>query len=526
MRKILLMAALGVMTLNQVQAQGEKSGVNLSKGMSAMEMPQSSLRTSEGDSWLDHAADSYAGGMGTEADPYLIATPEQLAKLCLDSQLEPSGSDELPLIFEGVYFKQTADIDLSSRSVSGMNIGEYAIFAGVYDGNGFSIKGYSFQNKTMEYKNVTLGFGLFLNSQNAVIKNVTMEDYSIKMDYSNMENGIYRISPLISYASNTTVENCRVSGTIVFKGKGKTNSVYVGGIAGVLTDNSTINNCHAEGTISLGVSLTNSTEGNNFVCAGGIVSDMTGAAKISNCMNKSNISVEATGTSEAGVIVRSGGILAWAENVQILNCANTGDLNAKSGNTVNDASWVQAGGMIACVNKTANLANCWNAAKITSEGGFVDQPAGPFACYKGEKFSTRNCSYDRKLLVIEGDDYPQAYETAFMQSEEFVKMLNQALPDGCLFWRYVEGDYPVIDNPEITDPTAVETIETAKVSFYTQAGGLVIMAQEPMPVTVYTFQGVMRISRLIPDGTTTISLPEGLYILKLGNESHKIKVRR
>lgn len=526
MKKILLMTALSIMALGEAQAQGEKSGVNLSQSMNALEMPQSLLRTSDGNSWLDYAADSYAGGMGTEADPYLIATPEQLAKLCLDSQMEPSGNNELPLIFEGVYFKQTADIDLSSRSVSGMNIGEHAIFAGVYDGNGFSIKGYSFQNRTMEYKNVILGFGLFLNSQNAVIKNVTMEDYSIKMNYSNMENGTYRISPLISYASNTTVENCHVSGTIDFKGKGKTNGIYVGGIAGVLTDNSTINNCYTDGTISLELSMANSAEGNNFVCAGGIVSDMTGAAKILNCVNKSSITVEATGTSEAGVIVRSGGIMAWAEDVQILNCANTGDLNAKSGNTVNDMSWVQAGGMIACVNKTANLVNCWNAAKVTNEGGFTDQPAGPFACYKGDKFTTRNCSYDKNLLVIEGNDYPQAYETSFMQSEEFVKMLNQALPEGCLSWQYVEGNYPVIEDSEITDPTLVETVETTKASFYTQAGGIVIMVQEPMPVTVYTFQGVMRISRLIPDGTTVIPLPEGLYILKLGDESHKIRVCR
>ena len=34
--------------------------------------------------WTDYAADAFAGGSGTEEDPYQIATPEQLAKLAAD----------------------------------------------------------------------------------------------------------------------------------------------------------------------------------------------------------------------------------------------------------------------------------------------------------------------------------------------------------------------------------------------------------------------------------------------------------
>ena len=55
--------------------------------------------------WVDYAADAYAGGTGTENDPYLIATPEQLAKLSY--QVGVNGN-----LYQDEYFKLIADIDL------------------------------------------------------------------------------------------------------------------------------------------------------------------------------------------------------------------------------------------------------------------------------------------------------------------------------------------------------------------------------------------------------------------------------
>ncbi len=57
--------------------------------------------------WSEHVATEFNGGNGTEADPYEIATAEQLAKLAKDVN---TGTD-----YSGEYFELTADIDLSGR---------------------------------------------------------------------------------------------------------------------------------------------------------------------------------------------------------------------------------------------------------------------------------------------------------------------------------------------------------------------------------------------------------------------------
>ena len=57
--------------------------------------------------WTDYAAADFAGGTGTEADPYQIATAEQLAKLSKDVS---EGNN-----YQGTFFELTENIDLSSH---------------------------------------------------------------------------------------------------------------------------------------------------------------------------------------------------------------------------------------------------------------------------------------------------------------------------------------------------------------------------------------------------------------------------
>lgn len=60
--------------------------------------------------WSDNAATAFAGGSGTEADPYQIETAEQLAKLAKDVNSGVVGQTH-----SGEYFKLTKDIDLSAH---------------------------------------------------------------------------------------------------------------------------------------------------------------------------------------------------------------------------------------------------------------------------------------------------------------------------------------------------------------------------------------------------------------------------
>lgn len=81
-------------------------------------------------------ASSFAGGSGTEADPYLIATKEHLSSL---ETLAKDASGNWPKILEGVYFKQIADI-VYEDGEDMPRIGNGAWFAGTYDGDGYAIK--------------------------------------------------------------------------------------------------------------------------------------------------------------------------------------------------------------------------------------------------------------------------------------------------------------------------------------------------------------------------------------------------
>lgn len=87
-------------------------------------------------------AGNFSGGSGTEADPYQVATLNELesVRTCLDS-----------------YFIQTADIDASATSAWNGGDGFSPIgdgttqFGGTYDGDGHTIDGLSI-NQTGNYR--------------------------------------------------------------------------------------------------------------------------------------------------------------------------------------------------------------------------------------------------------------------------------------------------------------------------------------------------------------------------------------
>ena len=88
-------------------------------------------------------ATAYAGGTGTETDPYLISTPAELAYMASQTNL----SEDLT-----AHFKLTADLDMGGYSLgkqicrnSGTN------FNGVLDGDGYTI--FNIAGNLMGYAN-------------------------------------------------------------------------------------------------------------------------------------------------------------------------------------------------------------------------------------------------------------------------------------------------------------------------------------------------------------------------------------
>lgn len=121
-------------------------------------------------------------------------------------------------------------------------------FIGSYDGKGYTITGLfidqlkkkkeeqSEENHNNSYdQRPQISIGLFGGIENSVIKNVKITNASIKENQS--------IGILAGIIINSEIENCSVSGTI------HGNNI-IGGLIGIAYGNSKINNCHTDGWIN------------------------------------------------------------------------------------------------------------------------------------------------------------------------------------------------------------------------------------------------------------------------------------
>lgn len=199
--------------------------------------------------WEHYAAAEFAGGTGTKDDPYLIATPEQFAKLAVEIEnLAADDNNWDNMYTDGVYFLQTADLvfnndvmgktswdeygDQSGIDATGLRtfggIGyqageyDYQRFSGYYDGGGHSIKG-------VYLKGEKSSTGLFNFTEGGEIKNLVVEDTYM--------SGNANVGIIVGTADGTTVINCQTSGTIYCGGS------YHAGLVGTLTGGGKVLNC-------------------------------------------------------------------------------------------------------------------------------------------------------------------------------------------------------------------------------------------------------------------------------------------
>ena len=216
--------------------------------------------------WDGTMANAFAGGSGTEADPYLIATAAQLKRLSYYTYYYENWTI-------GKFFKLIDDIVLNNNTIeynncesiyhlnvwepigNGDGSGLYD-FKGVFDGNGHTVYGVYHDLSTAYY------LGLFGATNGAIVKNTKVADSYIH-GYSyiggligkcvssalmnNSFTGIlkadnYYLGGITSYSDRSTIDNCNVSGKI-------NGLFYTAGISGYLTA-TTVNKCTSNATIN------------------------------------------------------------------------------------------------------------------------------------------------------------------------------------------------------------------------------------------------------------------------------------
>ena len=294
-------------------------------------------------------APSFGGGTGTQEDPWLITSKEDLIALAvfLNSGKAETFDTEAAGIGNcyGYYFKQTADIDLTGVSWEPIGYSGSYYFAGNYDGDGHSIKNAISTGKVDQDGFATAGifgwvaFGSVENlhvknanflaiGQNnysyvggiagvcygSSIKNCSVVNSSLESKRNNNNNCA---GSIVGYSTGGTFEKCAAENNQV-----KT-MAYGGGFVGEVDDgygagNSTFTNCYvANCTV---ISETDDVQGTSF--AGGFVGEMTDSAlTVQNCyVYRATLSTEGTavpGAKGTGVFA---GNLWGGSSIADTNC--------------------------------------------------------------------------------------------------------------------------------------------------------------------------------------------------------------
>jgi len=223
-------------------------------------------------------------------EPYIPNPAALNAKCILMNDLDLS-----PFIFD----TDTLQINLSWGTAD-------APFTGVFDGNGYSISGFSSESS-----------GFFGVTDGAVIKNLALTNVDITIE--NATSPDFAVGALVDSATSTTIENCYVTGSITVTATNNgspqdDNVIAVGGLVGIASD-TVITKCYS--AVDIDAVITGA-----ILTAGGIVGGFGGqSSSVQICYNSGDISA-----SVDAMFFCLGGI-AGIQSAAIKNCFNLGSLN-------------------------------------------------------------------------------------------------------------------------------------------------------------------------------------------------------
>ena len=315
------------------------------------------------DSWDNHAADSFAGGDGSQDNPYQIETAAQLAYLAKISNEDDGHATAAK------HYQLKDNIDLSAfRWIpigrTGWNLSAYpGAFLGYFDGNGKTITGlYVDETATNCFAGL---FGKIIGPrENAapVICNLSIEGAYIAA--ANALNTETRVGILAgefgsfsNSMANTSIVNVSVSGTIS-RGDG---DVTTGGLIGYAMHLS-LSGCSAE--ISISSDKANADVNGN---AGGLLG-LVVSVSVENCT--------ASGSISGSWVL--GGFVSEALSSQFSKCS------AKVDVTGND--W-NLGGFIGINDSASSIRNCAAYGDVTSTFAGDQPKTGGFAGTNGGSIS-------------------------------------------------------------------------------------------------------------------------------------------
>ena len=442
--------------------------------------------------WDGSTAAAFAGGTGTAEDPYQIANGAELAYL--------ASSVNNGETYEAKNFVLTANIDLNglpwtpiANSFSDALLGgsDYRVFAGNFDGNGYTISNVSIGSEAAPLEADVFGF---FGATEGKISNLNLDTVSI--------HGIAKVASIgavVGFAgglvgsSGGSIENCHVTGLTM--DMSAPSNVYaaaywVGGLVGALDGTQLINECSVSGGI---------TEKAGKGSIGGLIGELGKAAKITYSRSNVTVNVKADsrGGADVGGFIGKGNGKTDAETV-IRNCYATGNvtggaytggfagglwgLNIKncyaSGN-VSQAAVAMAsfvGTDASDPNYYGSITNCFATGSVTGSSPFQ-------YAFAEQSSATKRSEITNCYFAEENSGIKTQYESATaksqdeMKTEAFAADLNNG--DNSNGWSFVNGQ--VLGGAEPADYSAVEAA----------------MAAIPTDLTVYTDESVAALNTAV-----------------------------
>ena len=245
----------------------------------------------------------FAGGVGTKADPYQVATAEQLNSV---------------RNYRTNHFVQTADIDLVDYPNWEPICNSSSKFTGSFDGGGYTISNLTYSNSSGYHIGL---FGYFQPATSGdYIRNVNLNNVSIN-------TGGSTIGAVVGYCYYATIHNCSMNGNI-------SGENMIGGIVGNASYMVTISNCYADVSI-------NSIYGSNGGIAGGMGYDN---CSMSQCFAKGVI--YGSGQYNGGLVGSFGlGGAGYIENsysaVDVIGDLNSSGSGGIAGSIVNSSKTIK-----------------------------------------------------------------------------------------------------------------------------------------------------------------------------------------
>ena len=441
--------------------------------------------------WDGSTAAAFAGGTGTAEDPYQIANGAELAYL--------ASSVNNGETYEAKNFVLTANIDLNglpwtpiANSFSDALFGgsDYRVFAGNFDGKGYTISNVSIGSETTPLESDV--FGLF-GATEGKISNLNLDTVSIHGVAKIASGYVIGIAGGLVGSSAGSIENCHVTGLAMdmsAPSNGYAAAYWVGGLVGALDGAQLINECSVSGSI---------TEKAGKGSIGGLIGELGKTAKITYSRSDVavNVMADPRGGADVGGFIGKGNGKTDAETV-IRNCYATGNvtggaytggfagglwgLNIKncyaSGN-VSQAAAAMASFVGTDASDSAyygSITNCFATGSVTGSSAFQ-------YAFAEQSSATKRSEITNCYFAEENSGIKKQYESATekpqdeMKNEAFAALLNKG--DDSNGWSFVNGQ--VLCGAEPADYSAVEAA----------------MAAIPTDLTVYTDESVAALNTAV-----------------------------